>query len=381
MTPAVFVLSLLLTQQPSKELKVELLGPPRVKHLLLLSQTRYFGNDRQLTQEVRVLGEDDKPVPGQIVTFSARTKDGVVPRIRATGVTDNSGRATVIGFLDVASADLRLSLQACVKDSDYCSAPVTTDLRQRSDAEIAFSYNYHATAGDQPYRLNGVSNTAIVVNTESALRIQPRFSYSLLERGRGMSRLAASTYVGSDLTIIKSTYGLSPSETSLRFRGMTSGFSVEMSRFQLGGSIDFPTQTYGGSQNVSIGSYQPISDQFVAVGEAFYSRPRPPSGEKGSFGSTRGSFGGIAYSTNSGMQRLQAEFGWVWSDSTTFYPSAGTVQLPKSSGAAIRVRNDIDRGGPLHFRVFGVASGFGSGVGTFDIGVDVTLRKFIPGLR
>src|SRR6266850_2290533 len=95
-------LALLLTQQSTeKALRVELLGRPVVKHTMLLSQPHYFGNDMQLTQEVRVVDEDNRPVSGQTVTFMARTRDGRVSRIRAHGLTNTAGHAVVIGFIDV----------------------------------------------------------------------------------------------------------------------------------------------------------------------------------------------------------------------------------------------------------------------------------------
>jgi hypothetical protein len=359
-----------------------LVGKPAISHVLTYSPA-YLGGDTQLSQRIEVRDEHGRPLAGVAVRLYARSRNGVLMRLRSLGVTDPNGLVAVTGLFELEN-DPHVSLQAClVEREEVCSPPGDFNLVRRTDFELAFSYEKNTQIGDLGYSLNGKAQSGVFAEAQSAYDISARTVFSVFDhRSKSGKESAVSVYTGYSYGANINDSLLSPklNTETLRPGGViTGGNLVFLSRLLVEGSAALPGKSEGGYRDAEAMYVQPLTKRFNGLAGYSLYVPLPPHGTV--LGRSQGPRAGLQLLPGSGAQSLRFLAGWVTTNRSSFPdPSnpANTIELPAMRSPEATFAWDFHRGGPV-FTNFTFSAG---NIGTplppyYTMGITVTLRNFL----
>jgi hypothetical protein len=385
------LMSLQLSSAASDVLLVSVLGQPEVRHVSLEGSATYWGNDVEFSQQVVVLDSMSHPVAGRMVTVSARTRDGVVARVLSEGVTDAAGHATVRAAFELASADMRVSLQACVVNTDFCSALQAVDLREKLTLELTFSMALVGQAGDEQFVVGRSQAAASFVEYADRYAVDGRVSYAVWDRGAGVRRVSLSAYAGLGVAYARGDHIASVDyddgrsgfgygkDVTLNPGAPSVGISGVFSRVAVDASVSRATEQSPGNRRLTVLGFQPLSDRVALLGGLSTSQPTSVRSAFG--GGARAPFAGLAVQTASRRTQISGSLAWVNMAASTFNTRAGQ-RVSAFESDSMQVNGSIQHygGGPWGLSWFFSLGGLGTDVTTFQNGLYLTLKNPLPGL-
>lgn len=379
---SVFSLAAILAAMSAPAQQLILVGRPAVSHVLTYSPV-YLGGDTRLSQRIQVRDDQGRPLAGLAVRLFARSRNGVLLRLRSLGFSDRNGLATVTGLFELEN-DPRVSLQAClVEREEVCSPPVDFNLFRRTDFEMTFSYEKNTQIGDIGYSVNGTTQSGAYGVAQSAYDVSARTVFSVFDHRANSGRESAfSVYSGYSYGANINDSLLSPklNTETLRPGGFIAGGNlVFASRMLVEGSVALPNKSEGGYCDAEAMYVQPITRRFNGLAGYSLYVPKPPHGTV--LGSSQGPRAGLQLLPGSGAQSLRVLAGWVTTNRSSFPdPSnaANTIGLPAMHSPEATLAWDFHQGGPV-FANFTFSAG---NIGTplppyYNMGVTITLRNFL----
>lgn len=362
--------------------QLSLVGRPAVSHVITYSPV-YLGGDTQLSQRVQVLDDHGRPLAGVAVRLYARSRNGVLLRLRSFGFTDRNGVATATGLFELEN-DPHVALQAClVEQEDVCSPPGDFNVFRRVDFEMTFSYEKNTQIGSIGYSVNGKAESGSFAAAQSTYDISGRTVFSVFDhRTKSGKESGLSVYSGYSYGANINDSLLSPklNTETLRPGGFIAGGNlIFASRLLVDGSVAFPNKSEGGYRDAEGMFVQPFTKRLNGLAGYSLYVPEPPHGTV--LGSSQGPRVGLQLLPVSGAQSFRILAGWVTTNRSSFPDqsnTANTIQLPKMRSPEATFAWDFHHGGPAWGNFTFSAGNIGTPAPPYySMGVTVTLRNFL----